>query len=235
MRGLGKLQKNQKLLTNYRIIGALYVEPYSFEQLKYETRIHRNTLKLRLNNLVNDNIILREEYTFRHKNRFRNHCFYMLNWAKQDTKETVLYIVENKILNTVSPSYHYLNSLEIDWYTEKFPLDRYRRSISSSDFVMKIREFRIQENIIWSQILDIHNDGNLSNKAIEKRNELLLRRNMLFELIIYESMYFCLGRFLRYSENLSTCNMLIFFKLASLYRRSRPYTKFWDVMERMGY
>ena len=60
-RGLGEMQKNERTLTNYKIIGALYLQPYTYEQLRIATKIHRNTLRQRLDQLVNDDIISMEK------------------------------------------------------------------------------------------------------------------------------------------------------------------------------
>lgn len=231
MRGLGKLQNWQISLTNYRIIGELYVQPYGYEELQRVTRIHRNTLKLRLNNLVSDKLVLRSEYTFRHKNIFRSHYFYMLNWAKQDAKKVVDYLFENIYNDSLTSLWYEINCLEIDVYKKSMLLGGRHRWTSSSDFNTKIRDFRISENDLWLQIIDLYKYGYLSNEAAEKRSNLIRERDILFEHLVYESTKFCIDRFFK----MSPFNMLIFFKFAGLYCTSRPYTKFWDIMERLGY
>lgn len=96
-RGLGEMQKNERMLTNYKIIAALYVQPYTYQQLRIVTKIHRNTLRQRLNQLVNDGIIINQHYNILNRN------FYLLNWAKKQSREIVGCVFGNKRLKGSIP------------------------------------------------------------------------------------------------------------------------------------
>ena len=90
-RGLGQRQKEDQIITNYRIIKALYTKPYTYQQLWRVTKIHRNTLKLRLDKLVNDRIILKRHYTFNnYRGKYVSPDFYLLDWAKKQSREILV-------------------------------------------------------------------------------------------------------------------------------------------------
>jgi hypothetical protein len=94
-RGLGFDQMRKRLFTNYRIILALYEHPCTYEQLWRETGIQRNILRLRLDQLIKDNIIIKHHHPLRYKlfkspiNTERD--FYLLNWAEKRSKEMMYY------------------------------------------------------------------------------------------------------------------------------------------------
>ena len=62
MRGEGELQRNQRNVSKYRIMLALYKSPYSSEQLWKNTGIHKNTLISRLKELEKEGIILKHKF-----------------------------------------------------------------------------------------------------------------------------------------------------------------------------
>src|SRR5919197_5431940 len=97
-RGLGERQKNERMLTNYKIIGALYVQPYTYQQLWIATKIQRNTLKLRLDQLVKDNIIIKHHHAFRPRVLKGSRDFYLLNWANKQSKEIVSSIFDDPLI-----------------------------------------------------------------------------------------------------------------------------------------
>ena len=100
-RGLGERQKNERLITNYRIIEALYVKPYTYQQLWRATKIQRNTLKLRLDQLVNDDkIVLKHHYAFpNYRGKYTSRDFYLLNWAKKQSREMADRVFGSQILD----------------------------------------------------------------------------------------------------------------------------------------
>ncbi len=76
----------------------LYKEPYSYEQFWKITRIHRNTLHDRLEELVGQNIVIKHAYPFRYRfgrRGFRNHDFYLLNWDNEKVRDIVSFLFEN--------------------------------------------------------------------------------------------------------------------------------------------
>jgi DNA-binding Lrp family transcriptional regulator len=88
------------MLTSYKIVGALYVQPYTYEQLWRATKIQRNTLRLMLDQLVKDNIIIKHRHAFRPRvlnGRSRN--FYLLNWANKQSKEIVSSIFDDPLIS----------------------------------------------------------------------------------------------------------------------------------------
>jgi DNA-binding Lrp family transcriptional regulator len=126
-RGLGEMQKNERMLTNYKIIAALYIQPYTYQQLWIETKIHRNTLRQRLDQLVKDGIIIKQHYNF------PNRDFYLLNWAKKQSREIIGCVFGNKHLkgsisfildpsiSTTRTSYE-INSIHVKSNRKRYPL-----------------------------------------------------------------------------------------------------------------
>jgi hypothetical protein len=134
-RGLGEMQKNERMLTNYKIIGALYVQPYTYQQLWIATKIQRNTLKRRLDQLVNDRIIIKHRYNFRKYSEkyYSRRDFYLLNWANKQSREMVDCVfdskrVEDSVSFILDPSIsrtrtsYEINSIHVKSGRKKYPL-----------------------------------------------------------------------------------------------------------------
>lgn len=94
VRGLGLKQKYERLITEAKVVSFLRISPFTYEQLQKISRIHRNTLKLRLDQLASKGIILKHRYsipfewkyygyTYRYPVKYRpplfNHIYYLLN------------------------------------------------------------------------------------------------------------------------------------------------------------
>lgn len=116
VRGLGLRQKDERLTTEARIVSFLRISPLTYEQLQKISRIHRNTLKLRLDQLSSKGIIIKHRYSipykwkycgyvYRYPVKYRpplfNHIYYLLNLS--NTKQ---------IQELVS---HYLIRREEEW------------------------------------------------------------------------------------------------------------------------
>ena len=86
-RGRGKLQKSLLEQTQLKIVQALSIKPYRYEELRDETRIHRNILRLRLDDLVFETIIIRHKFRCAPKNKFSkyNGVYYILNYTDPKT------------------------------------------------------------------------------------------------------------------------------------------------------
>ena len=63
VRGLGLKQKEQRLDTEARILSFLRVSPFTYEQLQKISKIHRNSLKQRLDQLSMKGIIMKHRYS----------------------------------------------------------------------------------------------------------------------------------------------------------------------------
>ena len=100
-------------VTEARIASFLNVSPFTYEQLQNISRIHRNTLKLRLEQLSRKGIIIRHRYSipykskyygymYRHSIKYRtplfNHIYYLLNLSKtKQIKDLVSsYLIRNE-------------------------------------------------------------------------------------------------------------------------------------------
>lgn len=94
VRGLGLKQKYERLNTEAKIVSFLRISPLTYEQLQKISGIHRNTLKLRLDQLSSKGIILKHRYSipsewkycgyvYRYPVKYRpplfNHIYYLLN------------------------------------------------------------------------------------------------------------------------------------------------------------
>jgi hypothetical protein len=75
-----------------KIVQALSIKPYRYEELRDETRIHRNLLRLRLDDLVFETIIIRHKFRCDPKNKFSkyNGVYFILNYADPKTTK-ILY------------------------------------------------------------------------------------------------------------------------------------------------
>lgn len=113
VRGLGLKQKEERLITEAKIISYLSVSPFTYEQLQKISKIHRNILKLRLDQFSSKGIIIKHRYyipykleyygyMYRHPIKYRpplfNHIYYLLNLSKtKQIKDLVSrYLIRNE-------------------------------------------------------------------------------------------------------------------------------------------
>jgi hypothetical protein len=102
--------------------------------------------------------------------------------------------------------------------------------LSVHEFIEKIRELRMKELDIFKQLRSCI----AMAESLEKRNELVEKRDTILELIILLCTRFCI-RYVERNSVLSPFDMLLFFATIRLYDYWRPYVKFWEIMERVGY
>jgi hypothetical protein len=230
MRGLGERQKKESAYTRYRIINALYAEPFTYEQLQRQTKIHTNTLTHRLHELLNERIIMKHKYSFPHR-KYNDHNFYLLRWAKKESRDIISFIFENYRANdSVSP--YDINSLQIDSHIEKIQSIEYHW-ISDKEFIKRVTELSLKERKVVIQLFKHYRTQNQLN---EERNKLVEARDKILETLIIECTKFCANRYLSLSvSSISAFDMLIFFKIISLYYAWLPYVKIWEVMRCIGW
>lgn len=111
--GLGDRQKRERLLTDSKIVSFLRVSPFTYEQLWRVSRIHRNTLKLRLQHLVDTKIVIKHRYSIPYEYRFYghmykhpvpyrppiyNHDYYLLNYSQPEIKNFLsVYLIRKEV------------------------------------------------------------------------------------------------------------------------------------------
>jgi hypothetical protein len=80
-RGYGHKQKTDKCLTILRIVSTLSKRPHTYTQLRQATKIHRNILRRRLDELISKEMTIRsKEYSFRGEGKGRKRGdYYRLN------------------------------------------------------------------------------------------------------------------------------------------------------------
>jgi hypothetical protein len=109
MRGLGKQQFEQIKFTESRLVAILGVRPHTYEELRKITRIQRNILRVRLNNLISKKILFKHKYKIQYTQQscvygdlygissnlpIKNGDYYLLNWSNSLTKEFTDYYYE---------------------------------------------------------------------------------------------------------------------------------------------
>ena len=260
-RGLGEIQNNERMLTNYKIIGALYLQPYTYEQLRIATKIHRNTLRQRLDQLVNDDIIIKHSYNFS-KYTVKYHTrrdFYLLNWANKQSREMVDYIFGSKrasfIVDPNIPKARILSSYEINSIDVKSNRRKYHlmeprtiamRMLIQHPWGKSVEKLCSSERDIFEQLRSfiekVEPNSSRIEAVIRDKLELIEKRDSIFESIVascipkdsqfknyrYTSKFFFLDL-----VNFSFLDLLIDFTTEGLYDYSRPYMKFWDIIERI--
>ena len=73
IRGFGDKQRNQKYDTYSKIVAYLRISPFTFEQLWKVSGINRNVLKTRLDELIEQRIVLKHTYKIPYKVEFYGH------------------------------------------------------------------------------------------------------------------------------------------------------------------
>jgi hypothetical protein len=175
VRGLGLKQKKEKLNTEAKIVGFLRVTPLTYEQLQKISRIHRNTLKLRLDHLSSKGIIMAHRYSipyelkyygymFRHPVKYWpplfNRLYYLLNLSKSKQIKELLF--------------HYLTMNEEEWEVDR---------VAGKIEMQNQPSFSLTPSII-AQALLLSREGN-SNKRYRSPSELIENRSRLTEIILY--------------------------------------------------
>jgi hypothetical protein len=146
VRGLGEKQKTQRCLTDSKIVSFLTVTPFTYDKLWKVSRIHRNTLRHRLDFLVAQGIVIKHKYSIPYKYHYHgcsmykypdldmlplyNHIYYLLNCSKPESKQLVSY---------------YLNKKEKEW------IDK-RRSNKNTDLLPDIPSFMDKFSIILKAV-----------------------------------------------------------------------------------
>jgi hypothetical protein len=244
---LGERQKNELIKTNDRIIGALYVQPYTYQQLWGATKIHRNTLKLRLDQLVKDDIIIKHHYTFgNYRGKYTGLEFYLLNWAKKQSRGVMGSIFDKQftrgpvyIVNSnISRLSYEINSIHVEPSKREYTIIRsgtvytpYGHLLNHDEFIEKIRELRIKERCIFERLKSYI----AMAEPVEGRNDLIEKRDSLLESLILLCTRFCVYKHVERNSDLCSYDMLVFFATKGLFDYSRPYVKFWEIMQRVGY
>jgi hypothetical protein len=131
-RGRGKPQKSLLQQTQLKIVQTLSTRPYKYEQLRDETRIHRNILRRRLDDLVFEMIVIRNKFWCPPENEFSkyNGVYYILNFAHPKTTE-ILYLWKIKF-----SSQNTLEKVQVE-----------NKSSTDHEFMDTLREFLPKENI----------------------------------------------------------------------------------------
>jgi hypothetical protein len=97
-------------------------------------------------------------------------------------------------------------------------------------FIERLREFCMKERNIFHQIRSCVETA----EPVERRNELIEKRDSILESIILLCSRFC-TRYVKENSILSPFDVLVFFATMGLFDNSRPYVKFCEIMERVGY
>lgn len=249
-RGLGERQKKESISTKHRIIGHLYTQPYTYQQLWKATKIHKNAFTSRLDELVKDNTVIKHRYTFPdHRGKYTGHNFYLLNWAKKQSKEIASLIFDKELTrdnpisvmkkNCFLEQSYKINSIQVEPSKKEYAIveigedrslrPRYIYDISRHEFEEKIRELCMREQDIMFHITNAELHVEEINKLVEKRDSIL-------ESIILLCTFFCVKNYLvRDDDTLSPYDMLVFFTTISLFNYWCPYVKFFEIMQRIGY
>jgi hypothetical protein len=136
LRGLGKLQKEQKITTRSRIISLLEIAPFTYERLREISGIHRNTLENSLNELTSEKIIRKHKYKFEY------------------TSEQ--YKLHKELFNTThkKSNYYllnYINHKQIDYYLDIY----YNNNIQKTKELSKIIKINQNKKIILYNINEV--------------------------------------------------------------------------------
>jgi hypothetical protein len=257
-RGLGEKQKNERIVTNYRIIEALYVKPYTYQQLWRATKIQRNTLKLRLDQLVNDDkIVLKHHYAFpNYRGKYTSRDFYLLNWAKRQSREMADRVFGSQMLDgpvrVMDPSSapkpitsYEINSTHVEPSKRQYvnvivgqdnmirvSNNSFSCFLSNQGFLGRIRELCRNERDVFKQIRNcIDTTWPAESKT---RHELIDERDSILETLVLLCTRFCVQKY-GHIPDFCFRDLLVFFATIRLYDYWRPYLKFWKIMERVGY
>jgi hypothetical protein len=203
-RGLGERQRKESIFTKQRIVGQLYTQPYTYQHLWRATKIHKNAFTSRLDELVKDNIVIKHHYTFpNYRGKYTGRNFYLLNWAKKQSKEIVSFIFDKEItrddsISVMKKNYflgqsYKINSIQVEPSKREYAiveiredrslLPRYIYDISRREFEEKIRELCMREQGMMSYITNAELDVEEKNKLIEKRDSIRIDYLIMYVLL----------------------------------------------------
>lgn len=188
VRGLGLKQKEKRRVTEAKIVSFLSVSPFTYEQLRNISKIHRNILKLRLDQLSNNGIIMKHRYSipfkfeyygymYRYPIKYRpplfNHIYYLLNLSK-----TI------KIQELISPFLvRTEDEFEVDRLTGKIEI----QNLPSFCLVPSVLKSLVPS--VLEQSRRLVGEGNF-NKRYFSPSELIEDHRKLVEIILYTSRWF---------------------------------------------
>lgn len=121
VRGLGDRQEKERKMTSGKIVSLLEVSPFTFEQLWRVSRIHRNTLKKRLECLVNVGVVFTHKFSIPYTEEFYGymykypvanpytpplygHTYYLLNCSSEASKGLTNFYYNNKAKEKIMPT-----------------------------------------------------------------------------------------------------------------------------------
>lgn len=234
-RGLGERQKREKEATIRRICFALYHEPYTSEMLWKKTNIHKNTLVLRLNELVNSGVVKkRYPRSIFYEGRFFKHNFYLLNLAESESKDIISHVFDE--LSTVDKSYlipYRINSINCSDCIGK--TDPNVLSYTRRDLEKKIIDLDTQEKSIMLELIRIFADQNQKcdncRLLIEKRDKILA--TLILACAQYYVEYLLLNQEQRWSYDFLISLLLKPLRLFD--PPMRPYAKVFKIMQSLGF
>lgn len=156
----------------------------------------------------------------------------MLNWAKQSSREIVDFILNEHPISEI-------NSIHIEPTKREYTIriesgtvyTPYGYHLNYNEFIEKIKELCMKERAIFERL---ESYVAMAGPA-EERNQLVEKRDSLLESLVLLCTRFCVYRYAGIISSLSPFDMLVFFATIALFDYSRPYVKFWEIMERVGY
>lgn len=249
------------MITNYKIVGALYVQPYTYQQLWRATKIQRNTLRLMLDQLVKDNIIIKHRHAFRPRvlnGRSRN--FYLLNWANKQSKEIVSSIFDDPLVREENLSawcrytkqtrvYIINSSTSMLFYRNNFilqvkPSEREYTLVQPGTIGVP-RVYFLSNSELWEKAYRLYKKeedifeqirlGIATSKPVEEIDRLIEERDSILESIVLLYARYAIPKYPRRNASLFHLDMLVFFLTRSVFTYWTPYAKYWEIMERVGY
>ena len=150
-------------------VSQVYVQPYTYQQLWRATKIHKNTLKVRLDRLVKDDIIIKHHYTLsNYRGKYTSRDFYLLNWAKKQLREMMHSFFDKQL--TRGPIYimnsnfsrlsYEINSIHVEPTKREYTVrigsgiisTPYGYHLNNDKFIEKIRELRMKERAIFERL-----------------------------------------------------------------------------------
>lgn len=231
LRGLGIRQKKEKDVTIGRICLALYQEPHISETLWKRTRIHKNAMVLRLNELVENGIVIKRHPHHIRSDLFR-HNYYLLNWSKRESKDIISRAFDAE--DSLSQLAFWFNSLDNSVGVGKVEPIPFNRSRVRSEIEKRIINLDIEEKSIMSEIVQKYtyqNRLNMDSQVIQKRDKTLT------SLILACAQYY-MEYLILYGDRPWAYDFLI--SLLSVPLRLynppfRPYVKVYEIMQRLGF
>jgi DNA-binding Lrp family transcriptional regulator len=248
------------MLTNYKIIGALYVQPYTYQQLWRATKIQRNMLRQRLDQLVKDNIIIKHHHAFRPRILKGSRDFYLLNWANKQSKEIVSSIFDDPLVREANLSAwcRYTKQTRVYIINSSTSMLSYR-----NNFILQVkpseREYTLVQpgalsvpsvyflstGELWEKAYQLYKKeegifeqirlGIATSKPDEEIFKLIEERDSILESIVLLYARYAIPKYAGRNASLFHLDMLILFSRMLVFTYWTPYAKYWEIMERVGY